>query len=101
MSEEIESRVTKKLSPDFSRTERQIITALSKLDDFFSESTSPAQSGTVSELPGNSDTVNQEPNPNEDRSQNDPRPVVGSSIYVAPIYEFRTLMRHPTTLSKA
>ena len=35
VSEEIEGRVTKKLSKDFSRTESRILGALSKLDDFF------------------------------------------------------------------
>ena len=34
VSEEIESRVTKKLSQEFSRTECRILGALSKLDEF-------------------------------------------------------------------
>ena len=34
VSEEIEGRVTKKLSKQFSRTESRILGALSKLDDF-------------------------------------------------------------------
>ena len=34
VSEEIEGRVTKKLSKDFSRTESRILGALSKLDEF-------------------------------------------------------------------
>ena len=34
VSEEIEGRVTKKLSKEFSRTESRILGALSKLDDF-------------------------------------------------------------------
>ena len=33
-SEEIEGRVTKKLSQDFSRTENRILGALARLDDF-------------------------------------------------------------------
>ena len=34
VSEEIEGRVTKKLSQEFSRTENRILGALAKLDDF-------------------------------------------------------------------
>ena len=34
VSEEIESRVTKKLSQEFSRTDSRILGALSRLDDF-------------------------------------------------------------------
>ena len=40
VSEEVEMRVTKKLSQDFSRTESRILGALSKLDEFISERTS-------------------------------------------------------------
>ena len=35
VSEEIEGKVTKKLSQEFSRTESRILGALSRLDDFF------------------------------------------------------------------
>ena len=35
VSEEIEGRVTKKLTQEFSKTENRILGALSRLDDFF------------------------------------------------------------------
>ena len=44
VSEEIEGRVTKKLSQEFSMTESRILGALSRLDDFFSD---PITSGPL------------------------------------------------------
>ena len=72
VSEEIEGRVTKKLSKDFSRTESQILGALSKLD----ESLLNPQVRTCSvAVPGTSrknDSENREPT--GDRSLGDPCP---------------------------
>ena len=70
VSEEIEGRVTKKLSHDFSRTESRILGALSRLDDFLlnplihrtSRSTLGTNQGT-----------------NEDDPQSDLHPEVGVS----------------------
>ena len=68
--EEIEGRVTEKLSKKFSRTESRNLCALSKLDEFLLN----PQVTTCSEIvPGtsrNSDLENWEPT--RDRSQNDP-----------------------------
>ena len=65
--EEIEGRVTKKLSQDFSRTEARVVGALSKLDEFFLNPQIQTFSGTI---PGQSrNASNQEPS--RDRSQND------------------------------
>ena len=44
VSEEIEGRVTKRLSNEFSRTKNQILGALARIDDFFYE---PATTGTL------------------------------------------------------
>ena len=79
VSEEIEGRVTKKLSHEFSRTEYHILGALSKLDEFLLNPQVRTQSGTVPGTSRNADVENQEPN--EDRSQNNPHPEVGSSVY--------------------
>ena len=53
VSEEIEGRVTKKLSQEFSRTESRIFCALSKLDEFLLNPQIGTHSGTV---PGHSGT---------------------------------------------
>ena len=66
VSEEIEERVTKKLSKEFSRTESRILGALSKLDDF--RTCSVAVPGTSR----NSNSENREPT--GDRSLDDPCP---------------------------
>ena len=50
VSEEIEGRVTKKLSQEFSRTKTCIIGALSRLDDFFLNPLFQGYSGTAPEL---------------------------------------------------
>ena len=76
--EELESRVTKKLSQEFSRTESRISGALSKLDEFLLNQQIRTHSGTVPTTFRNTNVENQEPN--EDRSQDDPHPEVGSSV---------------------
>ena len=73
-SEEIEGRVTKKLSQEFSRTESRILGALSKLDEFLFNPQIRTFSGTVPGTFRNADIENQEPS--ENRSQNDPHPEV-------------------------
>ena len=70
--EEIEGRVTEKLSQEFSRTESRILGALSKLDEFLLNPQIRTFSGTVPLTIRNADVGNQEPN--GDRSQNDPHP---------------------------
>ena len=76
--EEIEGKVTKKLSEEFNRTESHILGALSKLDDFLLNPQIRTHSGTVPGTFWNTNVENQEPN--EDRSQDDPHPEVGPSV---------------------
>ena len=49
VSEEIEGRVTKRLSKEFSRTENRILGALARLDDFLMNPLLPGHSGTTPE----------------------------------------------------
>ena len=72
VSEEIEGRVTKKLSKEFSRTESRILGALSKLDDFLLNPQVRTCSVAVPGTSRNSDSGNREPN--GDRSPNNPCP---------------------------
>ena len=74
LSEEIERRVPKKLSQEFSRTESRILGALSKLDEFLLNPQIRTFSGTVPGTFRNADVENQEPSGY--RSQNDPHPEV-------------------------
>ena len=77
VSEEIEGRVTKKLSKEFSRTESRILGALSKLDEFF---LNPQVRTSSVAVPGTSRSSNLEnQGTNEDRPSDDPGPEVGSS----------------------
>ena len=71
LSEEIEGRVSKKLSQEFSRTESRILGALSKLDEFLLNQQITAHSGTFR----NTNVDNQ--GTNEDDSQSDPHPEGG------------------------
>ena len=72
VSEEIEGRVTKKLSKEFSKTESRILGALSKLDEFLLN----LQVRTCSvAVPGTSRSSNLEnQGTNEDRPSDDPGP---------------------------
>ena len=79
VSEKIESRVTKKLSQEFSTTESHILGALSKLDEFLLNPQIRKHSATVPGTFRNTNVENQEPN--GDRSQDDPHPEVGPSVY--------------------
>ena len=79
VSEEIEGRVTKKLSKEFSRTESRILGALSKLDEFLLNS----QVRTCSvALPGTSRNDHSENRETTGyRSSNDPSPEVRFSSH--------------------
>ena len=78
VSEEIEGRVTKKLSQEFSRTESRILGTLSKLDEFLLNQQIRTHSGTVPGTFRNTNVENQ--GTNEDESQSDPHPEVGPSV---------------------
>ena len=81
VSEEIEGRVTKKLSKEFSRTESRILGALSKLDEFL---LNPQVRTCSVAIPGTSRSSNLEnQETNEDRPSDDPGPEVEFSSLLA------------------
>ena len=75
VSEEIEGRVTKKLSLEFSRTESHILGALSEVDEFLLNPQIRTHSGTVRGTFRNTKVENQ--GTNEDDSQSGPHPEAG------------------------
>ena len=75
VSEEIEGRVTKKLSREFSKTESRILGALSKLDEFLLNQQVRTCSVATHGTSRNSNSENRETH--GDRSLNDPDPEVG------------------------
>ena len=75
VSEEIEGRVAKRLSKEFSRTENRILGSLARLDDFLMNPLLPGHSRTTPEPTRNTSHNNQ--GTNEDGSQNDPHPEAG------------------------
>ena len=75
LSEEIEGRITKKLSREFSRIESRISDALSKLDEVLSNQQIQTYSETVPGTFRNTNVENQ--GTNEDDSQSDPHPEGG------------------------
>ena len=75
VSEEIEGRVTKRLSKEFSRTENRILGALARLGDFLMNPLLPVHSGTTPEPTRNISHNNQ--GTNEDVSQINPNPEAG------------------------
>ena len=75
VSEEIEGRVTKKLSQEFSRTENRILGALARLDNFLMNPLLQGHSGITPETSRNVSSVNQ--GTNEDDSQSNPHPEAG------------------------
>ena len=79
VSQEIEERVTKKLSKEFSRTESRILGALSKLDEFLLNRQVWTCSVAVPGTSRNSNSENREPT--GDRSFADPCPEVGFSSH--------------------
>ena len=70
--EEIDGRVTKKLSQEFNRTESRILGALSPLDDLFLNLVIQGHSGIAPKTSRNAYGTNQ--GTNEDDSQSDPHP---------------------------
>ena len=68
--EEIEGRVTKRLSKEFSRTENRILGALARLNDFLMNPLIQDYSGNAPETSRNALSTNQRTN--EDHSQSDP-----------------------------
>ena len=78
VSQEIEGRVTKKLSQEFSRTENRILGALARLDDFLMNPLLQGHSGTTPETSRTLFSINQ--GTNEDDSQSNPHPEAGLLI---------------------
>ena len=79
VSEEIEGRVTKEFSEEFSQTESRILGALSKLDEFLLNPQVRACSVAVPRTSRNNDSENREPT--GDRSLGDPCPEAVFSTY--------------------
>ena len=75
VSEEIEGRVTKKLTQEFSRTETRILGALSKIDEFLLNPQIRTHSGSVPVTFRNTNVENQ--GTNEDDSKSHPHPTAG------------------------
>ena len=75
VSEEIQGRVSKNLSQEFSRTESHILAALTKLDEFLSNQQIHTHFETVPGTFRNTNVENQ--GTNEDDSQSDPHPEAG------------------------
>ena len=75
VSEDVECRVTKKLSQVFSRTESRNLDALSVLDDFLMNPLSQGHSGNAPVTSRNAFGTNQ--GTNEDDSQSDSHPEAG------------------------
>ena len=75
VSEEIEVRVSKKLSQEFSRTENRILGALARLDDFLMSPLIQGHSVTIQETSRNALSTSQGTNEND--SQIDPYPEAG------------------------
>ena len=72
VSEEIEVRVTKKLSQEFSRTENCILGALARPDDFLLNPLIQGHSGTTPEASRNVFSINQGTNEDDSQSNSDP-----------------------------
>ena len=70
--EEIEGRVTKRLSKEFSRTENRILGEIARLDDLLMNPLLQTHPGTTPEPSRNALGTSQ--GTNEDDSQNDPHP---------------------------
>ena len=79
VSEEIEGRVTKKLSKEFNKTESRILVALSKLDEFL---LNPQVRTCSIAVPGTFRNANSEKRETHgDRSTDDPYPEVGYFLH--------------------
>ena len=79
VSEDIEWRVTKKLSEEFSKTESRILGALSKLDEFLLNPQVRTCSVAVQGTSGNANSEERETH--GDRSWNDPYSVFSSPLW--------------------
>ena len=77
VSEEIEGRVTKKLSQEFNRTESRILGALSCVGDFLLQPIFQGDTGIAPEASRNTLSTNQ--GTHEDDSRSDPHPEAGVS----------------------
>ena len=75
VSEEIEGRVTKKLSQEFSRTEDRILGALARLDEFLMNPLLQGHSEITPETSRDMFSINH--GTNEDDYQSNPHPEVG------------------------
>ena len=97
VSEEIEGRVTKKLSKEFSKTESRILGALSKLDEFLLN----PQVRTCSVVaPGTSRSNNLEnQGTNEDRPSDDPAPEVEFSFPISGAETHPRISKLPKSLT--
>ena len=95
ISEEIEGRVTKKLSIEISRTESRILGALSKLEELLLNPQVRTCSVAVPGTSRNSDSVNQEHN--RDRSPNDPCPEAMVSSHHSGILKNSEVEEYPNT----
>ena len=73
--EEIEGRVKKRLSKEFSRTENRLLGALASLDDFLINPLLQGYSGATPEASRNPSSTSQ--GTKEDDSQKDPHPEAG------------------------
>ena len=82
VSEDIEGRVTKKLSKEFSKTETRILGAFSKLDEFLLNPQVRTCSVAVQGTSGNANSENRETH--GDRSSNDPYPEAG--VFSSPLW---------------
>ena len=83
VSDEIEGRVSRKLSKEFSQMESRILGALSKLDDFLLNPQVRTCSGSVPGTSRNNNSKNREPT--GARSPNDPHPEAEFSVRPASI----------------
>ena len=75
VSEEIEGRVTKRLSKEFSRTENRILGAFARLDYFLMNPLLQGHFGTTPKPSGNALSISH--GTNQDDSQVDPHPEAG------------------------
>ena len=75
VSEQIEKRVTKKLPQEFSRTEKRILGALARLDDFLMNPLIQGHSETTPKTSRNVLSISH--GTNEDDSQSNPHPEAG------------------------
>ena len=93
VSEEIEGRVTKNLSKEFSKTESRILVALSKLDELLLNPQVRTCSVAVPGSSRNNNSENQETT--GDRSSDDPYPEVGYFSHHAGQFNSSETENHP------